>query len=210
MTLNEIGLKTGTDKSTVTHCYLDNYERYLESWRGREFTLLEIGVGNGSSIKMWGEYFPNAKIYGIDINADCAGEGIFIGNATDEQFLESVLESIGGVDIVIDDGGHVGHETVRTFQLLFQKVRSGGYFFVEDTATFYSEHYSGAFEMNGRSTVYNFFTDLAYHVDVAGRGMCGNPIFAIEHPSTEPPVPKYSRELKAIHTHPSLWIFERR
>lgn len=209
MTLQEIGLKYGTDKAT-THFYLDNYEKYLGSWRDKEFMLLEIGVGNGSSIKMWREYFPNAKVYGIDINPDCAGEGIFIGNIIDVTFWKKAMEEIGSPDIVIDDGGHVGLETFLTFKNIFPLVRSGGFYFVEDTATFYNNHYSGAFESNGRAAVYNFFADMPYHVDVAGRGMCGNQDFAINHPTTEPPVPEYSRLLKAIHIHPSLWSFERK
>lgn len=209
-TLNEIGLKTGTDKSTVTHCYLDNYERYLASWRDKEFTLLEIGVGNGSSIAMWREYFPNAKVFGIDVNPDCAGDGIFIGNATDNLFLEKVLKEIGEPDVILDDGGHVGYETIKTFEYLFPRMQTGGYYIIEDCATFYSTHYSGEFESNGRSGVYNFFTDLAYDVDVAGRAMTGNAEHAINHPMTDPPVPEYSRYINAIHIHPSIRIFERK
>lgn len=210
MVLNEIGLRTGTDKSTVTHCYLDNYERYFVSWRDKEFTLLEIGVGNGSSIKMWREYFPNAKVYGIDINPDCAGEGIFIGNQNDKEFLEKVLAVTGTIDILVDDGSHEGWRTIDTFRYLFPLVNSGGLYFVEDSATFYNNHYSGEYDGNGRTKVYNFFSDMPYHVDVAGRGMCGNQDFCINHPSTEPPVPEYSTLLKATHNHPSLWVFERK
>ena len=69
-TLNEIGLEHKTDKSTMTHCYLDIYESYLGKWRDKEFTLLEIGVAAGNSLRMWREYFTKAHIYGIDINPD--------------------------------------------------------------------------------------------------------------------------------------------
>lgn len=209
MTLQEIGLKHKTDKA-ITHLYCGNYQKYFASWKYKEFTLLEIGVAGGASIKMWREYFPKAKIYGIDNNPDCAGEGVFIGNATDEAFLNTVLESIGQPDVIIDDGGHVGHETIKSFQLLFPKVKSGGYYIIEDTSVWFNNHYSGEFQSNGRTEVYNFFADLAYHVEVAGRGCCGNQDFAIEHPTTEPPVPQYSRLLKAIHIYTGLWIFERK
>lgn len=209
-TLDEIGLKHKTDKSSMTHCYLDNYEKYFSSWRDKEFVLLELGVAGGASIAMWREYFPKAKVFGVDINPDCAGEGIFIGNATDMAFLNIVIEAIGLPDIVIDDGGHVGHETIESFKLLFSKVKSGGYYIVEDTSVWFNKTYSGENQANGRTQVYNFFSDLAYHVEVAGRGCCGNQDFAINHPSTEPPVPEYSRLLKAIHIYTGLWIFERK
>src|SRR3990167_4540074 len=168
MTLNDIGVKHDTDKSTITHCYLDNYEKHLSSWRDKEFTLLEIGVAAGNSIRMWREYFPKAKVYGIDNNPDCAGEGIFIGSQTDHNFLNQTMDKIGGMSLIIDDGSHVGHDMISTFKLLFTKLLSGGYYVVEDTHCIYSPHYeqgSGAF---------NYFTGLAKDVDVAGRAMTGN------------------------------------
>ncbi len=210
-TLNEIGLRHQTDKSSMTHCYLDNYERYFSSWRDKEFVLLEIGVAGGASIAMWREYFQNAKVYGIDNNPDTKIEGVFIGDQADFNFLDSVISEIGEVDIVIDDGSHVGSLTVLSFQHLFPKLKMNGLYCVEDTATFYSEHYSDKFESNGRSKVYNFFADLNYHIDIAGRGMTGNVQYALEteNPNFDP-VPKYSRMIKAAHIHPSLWIYEKR
>lgn len=209
-TLDEIGLKHKTDKSSMTHCYLDNYEKYFSSWRDKEFVLLELGVAGGASIAMWREYFPKAKVYGVDINPDCAGEGIFIGNATDENFMNTVLGQTGEVSILIEDSGHVGHETIKIFELFFKRIKSGGLMFVEDSSVWFNKTYSGDNQANGRTQVYNFFSDLAYHVEVAGRGCCGNQDFAINHPTTEPPVPQYSRLLKAIHIYTGLWVFERK
>ena len=214
-TLNEIGLRHKTDKSTMTHHYLGVYEHYLAAWRDKEFTLLEIGVASGSSLKMWREYFPKAKIVGIDINPDCAGYceppiEVFIGSQTDAGFLDSVLAKIGVPDVIISDGSHVGDEEVLTFKHLFPKLTPNGFYFLEDTHTLYNNHYSGSFESNGRTKAYNFFTDLVYHTDVAGRGMCGCAEFCINHPSTEPPVPEFSRILDSMHIHPSLWLFKRK
>lgn len=210
LTLDAIGLKHKTDKSSLTHDYLNRYEKYFSSWRDKEFTLLEIGVAGKASMKTWIEYFTNAKVWGIDNNPDCKGEGVLIGDATDKEFLEKSLLYTGQPDIIIDDGGHVGHETIKTFQLLFDKVKSGGYYIIEDTSVWFNTHYSGDFQRNGRTEVYNFFNDLAYHVEVAGRGCCGNQDFAINHPTTEPPVPQYSRLLKAIHIYTGLWLFQRK
>lgn len=209
-TLNDFGLKHKTDKSTITHCYLDNYAKYFEAYRDREFVMLEIGVAGGASIRMWREYFPKAKVYGIDNNPDCAGEGIFIGNQTDTEFLDRVISEIGVPDVIISDGSHVGDEEVLTWKHLFPKMKSDGIYVLEDTATFYNNHYSGAFQSNGRTNAFNFFSGLVYDIDVAGRGMCGNQDFCINHPSTEPPVPEFSRVLKSIHFYTSLWFFIRK
>lgn len=211
-TLDEIGLKYKTDKSSMTHCYLENYEKYLSYLRDKEFTLLEIGVAGGASIKMWREYFPNAKVYGIDNNPDVAGYGIFIGDQADPAFLQRVLDEIGRPDVVIDDGAHYGPLTIQTFKLLFDQLADHGWYVVEDTHCFYDKTYGLAPDLgNGMSEVYKFFVSLAYDVDVAGRGMTGNTSYAlsVSNPNFHP-VPKYSRILDSIYIHPSLWFFKRK
>ena len=204
--LNDIGLKHKTDKSTITHCYLDNYEKHIEKWRNEPITILEIGVAGGASIKMWREYFPNAKVFGIDNNPDCAGEGIFIGDHNNEQFLGGTMDFyVGKCDLIIDDGSHVGNDMKTLFKRLFRAyVKSGGFYIVEDTHCIYSEHY------NQGSDAFQFFTGLVRDVDVAGRAMTGNQDYAINHGMTEPPVPEFSRYLKAMHIYTSLWMFERK
>lgn len=210
--LNDIGLKNGTDKSTLTHHYLDNYEKYLSEWRDKEFVLLELGVAGGASIKTWREYFPNAKVYGIDNNPDCAGEGIFIGSQVDMDFLDKVLAEIGTPDLIVDDASHYGPYTIETFKHLFPKVNKGGYYVVEDTSCFYDKTYGEAPPFGeGMSEVFKFFSSLVCDVDIQGRGYCGNPEYAmqLENPNFAP-VPKYSPLLESMHIHTGLWLFKRR
>ena len=66
--LNDVGKKYGTDKANGSHGYLDEYERIanLSDLRNKEMKMLEIGVLNGASIKMWAEYFKKGRIVGID------------------------------------------------------------------------------------------------------------------------------------------------
>ena len=54
-----------TDKNTV-HYYLDTYEQLFKPMRETAKNVLEIGVRDGGSMKLWHDYFPNATIYGID------------------------------------------------------------------------------------------------------------------------------------------------
>ena len=57
---------TGTDKHRP-HSYIPHlYDKLFESRREDEIDLLEIGVRDGASIKLWQEYFPSGKIYGIE------------------------------------------------------------------------------------------------------------------------------------------------
>lgn len=210
-TLNEIGVECQTDKSTITHCYLENYEKYLAPLRDKEFVLLELGVAGKCSIKMWAQYFPNAHVYGVDNNPDCAGENIFIGDVTDESFMNRVLAEIGTPLVVIEDSAHVGDVTIKVFKYMLPKIASGGFLCIEDSSTFFSETYSGQFEGNGRSKVYNFFTDLPYHVELAGRACTGNYKTALETQNpTFDALPEYSTILESIHIHQGLWILNRR
>lgn len=212
MNFQEIGLKHGTDKAT-THLYMDNYEKYLSEWREREFTLLEIGVASGVSMSMWKEIFPNARVYGIDIDANCCvGEGVFIGSQIDKPFLDAVLAKIGVPDVICDDGSHYGPYTIETFEYLFPKIAEKGLYFVEDTSCFYDSTYGEAPPFGqGMSRVFNFFSLLACDVDVQGRGYCGNAEYAmqLENPNFAP-VPKYSPILESMHIHCGLWLFKRR
>lgn len=210
-TLNEIGLKHQTDKSSMTHCYLDVYEKYLEPLRDKEFVLLELGVAGKASLKTWTEYFPNAHVYGVDNNPDCAGENIFIGDVTDEVFMDSVLAQIGTPLICVEDSAHVGEVTIAVFKYMLPKIASGGLLCIEDSSTMFSETYSGQFEANGRSKVYNFFADLPYHVELAGRACTGNYKVALETQNpTFDSLPEYSTILESVHIHQGLWILKRR
>lgn len=211
-TLDEIGVECLTDKSSITHHYLTTYEKYLEPLRGKEFVLLELGVASKASLNMWKIYFPNAHVFGVDNNPDCAGENIFIGDVTDEVFMDSVLEKIGTPFICIDDASHYGPSTIKTFEYLFPKIANGGQYWVEDTHCMYDSTYGCAPPFGqGMSNVFNFFTGLACDVDVHGRGYTGNTQYAIELDNPNfAPVPKYSPILDSIHIHPSLWLFKRK
>ena len=97
---------------TKYEIYLDVYERHLSKYKGKTVKIIEFGVNQGGSMNMWKEYFgADSKIYGVDINPNCAkvaGDNveILIGDQEDRTFLKKVAETIGEVDIIIDDGGH--------------------------------------------------------------------------------------------------------
>ena len=65
ISLVELGLKYPTSKGK--HGFLEIYENYFEKLRNNELNILEIGVENGDSLRVWSNYFVNSKICGIDI-----------------------------------------------------------------------------------------------------------------------------------------------
>jgi hypothetical protein len=159
MNLREIGIKNGTDKVDMWHSfqnqsYLDIYEIYFKKYKDKKINILEIGVKNGNSINTWLEYFPNATIYGLDINPNCKKyeterSKIFIGSQDDKNIIEQMLADAGKFDIIIDDGSHINSLTIKSFELLFNSVSDGGLYIMEDLGCSYEN--LEKLESNGNS-----------------------------------------------------------
>lgn len=122
------------DKGTA-HSYIEVYSDLLEKYRNC-CTFLEIGVSDGLSMKMWSEYFLSSKLYGVDIkcsNLELRAQDYFTfieSNATKEDFLKKIQ----GVDfdVIIDDGSHNIKDQITSFNLLKNKLKSGGLYVIED------------------------------------------------------------------------------
>lgn len=116
--------------------YASVYERYLRPWRGRRFTLLELGVYRGESLRMWRDYFPKARIVGLDIDPEAArrapGFEVYVGSQADPELLDRVARELSTIDVVIDDASHINELTAASFRSLFPHVASGGLYFIED------------------------------------------------------------------------------
>lgn len=136
--------------------YFDLYERTFSKFRGKDINLLEIGVQNGGSTKMWKYYFskvnPKAKvnIYGVDIDERCRsieedGIKIFIGSQSDRNFLRKLKSEIPKVDILIDDGGHTMEQQIVTFEEMFDHIKDDGVYWCEDIGTSYFKEYGGGY-----------------------------------------------------------------
>jgi hypothetical protein len=142
------------NKGLVVHKwlhYLEIYERHFSRFRGTRFKMLEIGVSKGGSLDMWREYFgPQATIYGIDINTDCLEfvtppNQVRIGSQDDPEFLKKVVAEMGGVDLVLDDGSHIGRHQKASFETLFPLLSDGGVYAIEDLHTGYWPYYEGGY-----------------------------------------------------------------
>lgn len=129
--------------------YFDIYHKYFDKFRGKQVTVLEFGVSHGGSLQMWRDYFgKNARIIGVDINPECAKLAdnkteIYIGSQEDKKFLSRIMKDIGQVDIVIDDGGHTVFQQNTTFDVVYDFVKTGGIYLVEDLHTNYWREFGG-------------------------------------------------------------------
>ncbi|MGG5811696.1 class I SAM-dependent methyltransferase [Falsiroseomonas sp. CW058] len=146
MRLDELGLRHGTDKASNRHDFLRTYERYLAGMRDSAAAVLEVGVLDGASLRMWADYFPRAAILGIDVKPERAAHrtdriGVEIGNAGDPKFLAAVAGRHGPFDLILDDGSHLWDHQQLAFRRLFPHLRPGGVFIIEDINTSYVPRY---------------------------------------------------------------------
>ena len=146
--------------------YIDIYERHLARFRNTDVRLLEIGVKHGGSLEIWRKYFGDrATIYGVDIDARCQSINqppsinVRIGSQADQSFLLTVLDEMGGLDIVIDDGSHRVTDQRISFSVLFERLSETGVYIAEDLHTNY---WRGEFEggWKRRSTFIEQMKDL--------------------------------------------------
>ena len=66
---------------------------------------------------------------------------IYIGDQTDESFLKSILNENEKPDIIIDDRGHTSNQQISSFNFLFEELKVGGIYLVEDTHTSYAKEF---------------------------------------------------------------------
>jgi len=166
-------------------CYFEVYERYFNKFIGKNPKVLEIGIGQGGSLKMWREYFgESSQIIGFDINEKCRtfeeeGIKIYIGDQSSIQSLSLMTKEEIEFDIIIDDGGHSMNQQITSYKYLIQFLKMGGVYLCEDVGTSYIKEYKDQEET---------------FVDMAKRR-----IDYVNSPG----------DIKAIHFHNSMVVFEK-
>jgi len=130
LNLTEIADYYETDKGNIKHLYTPIYENIIGNFKN--INLLEIGIANGCSLKAWSHYYPNSKITGIDINPNC--KILCKDNDKINIIISDVLkyEFNDKYDVIIDDGSHIPRDMISSFIKLWDNVKSGGYYIIED------------------------------------------------------------------------------
>jgi hypothetical protein len=170
-TLDNLAKVYGTDKSSDKHNYCVKYEKYLPFNRYDKLNILEIGVLDGKSLLTWKDYYYRSNILGIDINPDCKKyeeDRIFIeiGSQDDDKFLNQISNEYGPFDFILDDGSHLNEHVIYSFETLFQYVKSGGIYIVEDVATSYFPWYGGG--LNDPKSMMEYFKKLTDDINFRG------------------------------------------
>lgn len=146
MTLDEICRGTTCDKSTDYHGYSTIYENHFEPRRYEIGSVLEIGVQFYNSIRAWLQYFPNARVYGVDV-WECPTDKpverfkFYLGDQGDRAFWKQFKESTPKLDIVIDDGCHKAEEMHTSFDELWPHMNPGSCYCFEDTHSLWTPEF---------------------------------------------------------------------
>lgn len=117
----------------------------------KKFKFLEIGMGclmgygPGKSVLLWKYLLKNrGDIWMAEADKECVdkfvqdghakGFRIVTGDQADVPTLNRwVKETRGGFDVIIDDGGHLNHQILNSFHVLFNDaLLPGGLYFIED------------------------------------------------------------------------------
>ena len=117
------------------HRYDRFYPQFLEPLRNKEFNMLEIGFGDGESLKLWKEYFPQAYINVIDIDYQLEDDRskVFKLDQSKEDDLQYMVDNIPKCKFIIDDGSHHPYHQFITFVKLFDELlEDGGIYIIED------------------------------------------------------------------------------
>jgi len=166
--------KHGSDKGPSHHNYSGSYFKILQGLQNSPLVFLEIGVGGyqypdrgGGSLKAWEEFFPKARIHGIDIyDKTPLNKGrvqTHIVSQIDTEGLNELISEIGTPDIILDDGSHINSDSIKSFEILFPKLKKGGIYILEDTECSYWElNYFGSDNIDDLKviTVLNYFKRL--------------------------------------------------
>lgn len=142
MSLEEIVDNSRTDKNTV-HSYLPLYQELLISKKESAKNVLEIGIYNGGSIKLWSDFFTNANVYALDImNIDNVWECIknkekiilhtSINAYKTEFFATHFLDKNIKCDFILDDGPHSLKSMRKFIKLYSQIMTDDGILIIED------------------------------------------------------------------------------
>lgn len=154
--------------------FADKWEQYIAIYEsefakfidaGKPVRLLEIGVQNGGSLEVWSRYFPaGSEFIGVDIdprvkNLRFSSDNIrvIVADAADQDTLVQKLGE-DDFDIIIDDGSHISKDIIESYNILFEKVRWGGKYIIEDMHACYWRLFQGGYLLE--SSAIEFFKNM--------------------------------------------------
>lgn len=136
-----------------SHTFADYYSRLFSHCRENVRNVFECGLGTnnpdllssmgvsgkpGASLRIWRDYFPNAMIYGADIDESILFQEdrirTFYIDQLDPTAIENFWRKVGisGFDFIIDDGLHTFEGGSTLFLHSVDRLAANGIYIIED------------------------------------------------------------------------------
>ena len=147
--LRELAEHYGTDKAA--HGYCEHYERHFDDLRYEPVALLEVGIHDGASLRMWRDWFPYGAIVGIDKNPSTMIEDehrivTLCDDASIPRPWRQFERNGARFNMIIDDGSHQAEEIVGAWTYLWPLLAPGGWYVIEDLASQFCPEFGGSTE----------------------------------------------------------------
>jgi hypothetical protein len=99
--------------------------------------ILEIGVLGGGGHRAWSSVFPDANVWGFDIDSSTVIEEKKIKTFVADQLSEESLKRVSGLlpdtlDLIVDDGWHQPEAGLKSLKHFLPRLSAGGYYVIED------------------------------------------------------------------------------
>lgn len=117
-----------THKSERQSLFGGFYFELLKNKKDHITKVVEIGIGNGSGLMTWRDFFPNAKIFGVDNRGRLLMRRNRLESIHADQSVQSdlvkIIEKTGtDIDLFIDDGSHNPHDQILTFMTIMPLLK---------------------------------------------------------------------------------------
>lgn len=140
----------------IPHNYTDYYSMLFLQNKEKVKKVFECGIGTnnesvesnmtvsgkpGASLRMWRDFFPNAEVYGVDIDRSVLfSEERIHTDYLDQTDSDSILGywqklDISDFDLMIDDGLHNFEAVTNLFLNSFDKLSDDGIYIIEDVSS---------------------------------------------------------------------------
>lgn len=138
--LTKLAIKYGTDKWSQKHHYTPVYYEMFKDKRNEVKKVLEIGPAEGAGLFMLRDFFPNAMIYGAEIDQERVDKlqgldriKVFKCDQSKMSDLKNFIDfDKDYIDIVIDDGSHKTSDQFFSACYLLNSGLGLGTYIIED------------------------------------------------------------------------------
>lgn len=188
--------KFGSDKASNPkwsntlpgHNYSRFYYSLFEKFKNNNINIFELGLGTNNpnlsssmgeegfpsaSIMAWEQFFPNAKIFGADIDVDILVDTnrtkTFYCDQTKPKIIKQMwnhVDLLEPFDIIIEDGLHEFNANITFLENSIHKIKESGYFIIEDimidTLPMWFEYFNNN-QKRYKNFKYNFISLICDH-----------------------------------------------